>query len=618
MYKKLSKVFISTIPIFSLGLITTPVYSIDNNNEDLIVASKINNLTNKIIVTNEQELRSALNDQNISEIIVEGNITIVNDIDLSNSSREITITVGSQNVLDSSLVVVQGVKINGDNKLTLIKNNDSEKSLIEFRRIVNRRELPQTLFTGMTILGNNQEVAINNTIDNLVLNNIALHNLTLFKNLQNSSTIFKRINFVNSSVDYSKKYSPEIRDSNIIRESNAVCFTGNVSKEFSPQNLKAIGVDDSGEIVEGELFYSYDNYLEMIFENLKSGTDYNLYVLNVDEKNESVFLSSPHRVTTFNFESYVESAEVNSAKIRITKNELDEEYYPLHLVLKCNGVEFKNVEIPRNKTAKTTVLNITGLKEDSGYTYEIISYVDSDNPKMIDKGSFMTLKNPEVDQNNLNFTLSQEDLKKSNIEDIRGTFYLNEKIFPLVNGGKNFKVSLDGIDLKIIDNKLILENFIPGKEYGGLKIYFDTKDNKKAVINISKFKTLEETSDLNEFVKRVYKNALDREADEKGFWYWVNNIRIRKTNLREFVANILNEREFIDKRPTIESKIEGLYKVIVDRIPDSEGLAFWISKYKELIKRECSEDLALKVIVDQMMNEQEFINIITNIENNMR
>lgn len=618
MYKKISKVFISTIPIFSLGLINVSVYSIDNNNEDLVIASRFEELTNKIIVTNEQELRSALNDQNISEIIVEGNITIVNDIDLSNFSREITITVGSQNVLDSSLVVVQGVKINGDNKLTLIKNNDSQKSLIEFRRVVNRKDLSQTLLTGMTILGNNQEVAINNTIDNLVLNNIALNNLTLFKNPQNSSTVFKRINFVNSAVDYSKKYSPEVSNVEIFRESNSVCFNGSVSKDFSPKDLKVIGVDSNGEIVEGELLFDYDNNLQMFFENLKSGMDYSLYVIKVDEKNENVFLSSPHKVTTFNFESYVDSQGSNSAKIKITKNKLDEEYYPLHLVLKCNGTEFKNVEILRNKNAKTTVLNITGLKENLAYTYEIISYINPDDPKMIDKGSFMTLGNSQVDQNNLDFTLSQEDLKKSNIEDIRGVFHLNENIFSSVKGGKNFKVSLDGVTLKIIDNKLILENFIPGKEYNGLKIYFDTEDNKKAVINISKFKTLEETSDLNEFVERVYKNALDREADEIGFWYWVNNIKIKKTNLKEFVANVLSEKEFIDKNPTIESKIEGLYRVIVNRIPDSEGLSFWINKYNELIKRECSEDLALKVIVNQMMNEQEFINIITNIENNMR
>ena len=78
--------------------------------------------------------------------------------------------------------------------------------------------------------------------------------------------------------------------------------------------------------------------------------------------------------------------------------------------------------------------------------------------------------------------------------------------------------------------------------------------------------------------------------------------------------NLLNENEFIRIRPTTKSKIEGLYKVIVNRTSDKEGLEFWVSMYESLLKNGYSEEFAVKIVADRMINEDEFKNLVKNLK----
>ena len=52
MYKKLSKVFVSTISVFSLGLMTIPVCAVENVVDEVSSTENFKNLTDKVIVTN--------------------------------------------------------------------------------------------------------------------------------------------------------------------------------------------------------------------------------------------------------------------------------------------------------------------------------------------------------------------------------------------------------------------------------------------------------------------------------------------------------------------------------------------------------------------------------------
>lgn len=624
MYKKLSKVFVSTISVFSLGLMTIPVCAVENVVDEVSSAENFENLIDKVIVTNEQELIDALKNETVKEIVVEGNITIVKNIDLTNLSRDVKIIVGSENVLNSSLVVIQGTKINGAGKLTIIKNNDKNKTMIDFRKVMSSGEPSQTIFQGMTISGNSSEIIINNTIDNLLLKNITIQNLTLFANEKTDKQVLQKVNFINSSINSNQNKSPQIIKESVKTSSTSIFFDGIVDSNTSKENLSVVAVDKSGKIIESKnVNIDHAGNVQSVIENLKEGTNYDLYIVKFEGEgeNKNAFLSSPLNVSTLNFKSSVESEKATSVQIRISENKLEDKYYPLYLILRLGGVEFKKVQIPRQTTSGDLILNITGLKEDLDYTYEIVSYLDGTNPSIIDKGKFKTLKNSLIigENNNssssvLNFTISQDGMQKSNIEDTSVKVYLNENIQNYAKNGKNFKTNLEGVSVKFVDGKFLVDNLIPGKDYSSLKIYFEIQNGRKVVVSIPKFTTLEETTDLNEFIKDVYFNALNRNPDEVGFWYWVDKLSSKEISVDKFVKNLLNENEFIRIRPTTKNKIEGLYKVIVNRTSDKEGLEFWVSMYESLLKNGYSEEFAVKIVADRMINEDEFKNLVKNLK----
>ena len=624
MYKKLSKVFVSTISVFSLGLMTIPVCAVENLVDEVSSAENFKNLIDKVIVTNEQELIDALKNETVKEIVVEGNITIVKNIDLTNLSRDVKIIVGSPDVLDSSLVVIQGTKINGAGKLTIIKNNDKNKTMIDFRKVMSSGEPSQTIFQGMTISGNSSEIIMNNTIDNLLLKNITIQNLTLFANEKTDKQVLQKVNFINSSINSNQNKSPQIIKESVNTSSTSIFFDGIVDSNTSKENLSVVAVDKSGKIIESKnVNINHAGNVQSVIENLKEGTNYDLYLVKFEGEgeNKNAFLSSPLNVSTLNFKSSVESEKATSVQIRISENKLEDKYYPLYLILRLGGVEFKKVQIPRQTTSGDLILNITGLKEDLDYTYEIVSYLDGTNPSIIDKGKFKTLKNSLIigENNNssssvLNFTISQDGIQKSNIEDTSVKVYLNENIQNYAKNGKNFKTNLEGVSVKFVDGKFLVEGLIPGKDYSGLKVYFEIQNGRKVVVSIPKFTTLEETTDLNEFIKDVYFNALNRNPDEVGFWYWVDKLSSKEISVDKFVKNLLNENEFIRIRPTTKSKIEGLYKVIVNRTSDKEGLEFWVSMYESLLKNGYSEEFAVKIVADRMINEDEFKNLVKNLK----
>lgn len=624
MYKKLSKVFVSTISVFSLGLMTIPVCAVENVVDKVSSTENFKNLIDKVIVTNEQELIDALKNETVKEIVVEGNITIVKNIDLTNLSRDVKIIVGSPEVLDSSLVVIQGTKINGAGKLTIIKNNDKNKTMIDFRKVISSGEPSQTIFQGMTISGNSSEIIMNNTIDNLLLKNVTIQNLTLFANEKTDKQVLQKVNFINSSINSNQNKSPQIIKESVKTSSTSIFFDGIVDSNTYKENLSVVAVDKSGKIIESKnVNIDHAGNVQSVIENLKEGTNYDLYLVKFEGEgeNKNAFLSLPLNVSTLNFKSSVESEKATSVQIRISENKLEDKYYPLYLILKLEGVEFKKVQIPRQTTSGDLILNITGLKEDLDYTYEIVSYLDGTNPSIIDKGKFKTLKNSLIigENNNssssvLNFTISQDGMQKSNIEDTSVKVYLNENIQNYAKNGKNFKTNLEGVSVKFFDGKFLVEGLVPGKDYSGLKVYFEIQNGRKVVVSIPKFTTLEETTDLNEFIKDVYFNALNRNPDEVGFWYWVDKLYSKEISVDKFIKNLLNEDEFIKMRPTTKSKIEGLYKVIVNRTSDKEGLEFWINMYETLLRNGYSEELAVKVVADRMINEDEFQNLVKSLK----
>ncbi len=628
MYRKLSKMFISTVSIFSLGVATSSVLAIESKSESQNSQRSIS----KIVVASEDELIEALKDQNITEIVIEGDVVISKRIDLTSSTRNLKITIGSSKVLDSSLVVVQGTKINGGGKLTIVKANDENRQAISFKKVMSTSGSPQTLFQNLTFSGNNNEIFMDNIVDNLSIKNVDIENLTLFKDIKKDDQILAQVRFMNSSIDPYQKHHIDISQKDITENTTFISLKAKVDSNLSVNDIVVAAVDDSGKIIVAQNVNSDRlGNVQASIENLKEGTEYSIYLaIPNDKDNKNFFISSPFKISTLNFKSSVESQTYDGAKIRISKNALDPKYYPLWIILKYQGASFKEVQIPEQTTSGNIVLNITGLVDDKNYEYEIVSYVDGDSPKVIDKGEIKTSKNYFASSDGnvsgsivsssstsnsriFSFSISDDDLRKSNIGDTYASIYLNGNLRNYIEDGVNFKTSLNGVYVKFANGILLIDRLIPGKTYSGLKVYFETSDGRNFILSLPEFSTNKETKNINRFVKSVYSNAFNRLPDEQGFWYWVDKLSFKDIRAEEFVINLLNESEFISNRTTTVSKIEGLYKVIVNRDSDEEGLNFWIKSYDYLISEGYPERFALKMTVNDMVNEREFQSIIAGL-----
>ena len=454
----------------------------------------------------------------------------------------------------------------------------------------------------------------------------------MFQNDKSDTQILNQVNFINSSINLNQVNFINISQENLDLNTTSINLDLKIGSRVSTDNLVFVAVDSEGKFVESKnVVTDRIGNVQASIENLEVGREYKVYFGISDGKGDkNFFFGSPIEVSTLNFKSSIESQTYNSVKIRISENKLDQKYYPLYLILKYEGTEFKKVQIPSQTTSGDIVLNITGLIDDKSYEYEILSYVDANSPKVIDKGSIKTPKNYFVsggglvsgvvvggsntsDSKILSFSISDDDIKKSNIEDTYAEIYLNENIKSYVGNVKNLRTNFEGVNAEFVNGKLLITKLIPGKNYSGFKVYFDTNDGKSFVLSVGRFVTHDETRSLNKFVKDVYANAFNRTPDENGFWYWIDKLSLKEVGAEEFVKNLLNESEFISRRPTTESKIEGLYKVIVNRSSDEEGLKFWVSSYDSLVSKGYSENFALKMTVNSMVSNAEFQNIIVSL-----
>jgi len=91
--------------------------------------------------------------------------------------------------------------------------------------------------------------------------------------------------------------------------------------------------------------------------------------------------------------------------------------------------------------------------------------------------------------------------------------------------------------------------------------------------------------ELEEFIKRLYKNILKREADEEGLNYWKEELKngMRAKTIVEF---FFESEEFKNQNLSDEEFLTRVYNTILSRNPDTRGYNYWMEKLKEGMSRE--------------------------------
>lgn len=94
-------------------------------------------------------------------------------------------------------------------------------------------------------------------------------------------------------------------------------------------------------------------------------------------------------------------------------------------------------------------------------------------------------------------------------------------------------------------------------------------DNIKAQESIEK---------LTDFVKRMYTDALGRNAESGGMNYWTEELLSGRKSAQQVANSFFNSKEFTDKQLSDKEFLDRVYQTIMGRKPDQGGYDYWLGK----------------------------------------
>lgn len=386
----------------------------------------------------------------------------------------------------------------------------------------------------------------------------------------------------------------------------------------SPQTTEQIAKAD--KIGNGE--YRIE---DVTFNDLQSG--YSCFVgvvlKGTDKQNNEYFISEADgllditfntQLNTFNFErSRLDSNSV-TFDVFFGTNGNDKngnKQYPLTLEIREESGTVKEKLVLDGVEHKKQSYTINNLSQNTNYIAALFDNLGNE----ISRQTFKTLESSSgTSSNNMTnnkteiLSITSTDITRSDISDTSISILLsNQTLIDRFKKAKDISINTKGIKVSFDGtSRLKLEGLVPSKIYKNLTITYKDENSVNQTIDISQFKTKGGIDKVRDFVAEVYGNALDRDADEVGFAYWVNEIGNKTVSPKSFVINLLSENEFTNKNKTVDDKIKGLYRVIVNREPDDAGFEFWTNRYKELFAEENDDSSVLIKIANEMVNSDEF------------
>ena len=622
--KKLSKLIV--------GIMTAVMVTVGGSGVGQAVFANSNAgvVATQVAVVNVTDTKSMLealiNNPNVElKVNVTGTVDLSNDIVNAINARtsHLTIEVENNSVLTiSGSVNLNGKDAAGNSKVTIVRDVAKKGAMLETRPQATTGGVTQVTITGVTFdnagidlpafenkATNNIKVTLNgNTLSNGgdLSYTSANNNNAYINNILGTGSLTDNQNIELSINDVAGATIITISGTTTNYASSISAPTGEVKLKVTDVNGNNVGekskipVDNAGSF-SGE-----------VISGLKPAQVYNVTgeaVYTDGNGNTYTRKSTSHQFTTINFSSSVTNIGNNSATININHGGLPNSVpYPLKITVSGGTAT------PSEISATTNLINVTGLASGTSYTYEIKS-----GTTLIDKGTFRTTSSTITGGGStggsvVSGDLTTNDINRADIKDVSVSIPVgNTTLANSLRDGKDYKTNIEGVSVTYSNGKVEFTGLVPEKDYRDLTITYTDKDGRTRTVKVASFKTKVSETKLRQFIVDVYRYSLDRVADERGFAYWEDQLKNKKTSPDEFVKNLLNEREFINKHTTTTAKIEGLYQVIVNRKSDSQGLSFWTKKYDDLVARGYSESMALRVIVNEMVNEQEFKNRVRDL-----
>ena len=578
--------------------------------------------------TNEQDIITNINNATVSILRITGEVKLTKGVVEAINARTtpLTIEVGQGGVL----IINDTINLDGKNSnLKLVRVDNKSGAIIATKNQavggVTQVTIKGVKFENRSTAGdtpyfindNGQNFSV--TLEgNIITSGALAYDRRPAQGQTTPVTEFKNNNVGNGSI--TPLYTLDAEVSNQISVGSTVAtvvgnITGNLATGVAG-TAKITITDASDKVVKTSNDLTINGSVQWLAEGLTPGTNYKAFVeINVKDANGNTYTRKSASVpfTTINFSSSVTNIGNNSATININHGNLPNTPTKYPLVLTVNGGTA--TISPTSITSTTNSVSLTGLASGTSYVYEI-----KDNAgNVIDKGTFRTTSSTITGGGSTGGSvtsgdLTTNDINRADIKDVSSSIPVgNTTLANSLRDGRDYKTNIEGVSVTYSNGKVEFTGLVPEKDYRDLTITYTDKDGRTRTVKVASFKTKVSETKLRQFIVDVYRYSLDRVADERGFAYWEDQLSSKKTSPADFVKNLLNEPEFINKHKTTTAKIEGLYQVIVNRKSDSQGLSFWTKKYDDLVARGYSESMALRVIVDEMVNEQEFKNRVRDL-----
>lgn len=113
---------------------------------------------------------------------------------------------------------------------------------------------------------------------------------------------------------------------------------------------------------------------------------------------------------------------------------------------------------------------------------------------------------------------------------------------------------------------------------------------------------------LDKFVGNIYGIIFNREADEEGKNYWINQVLDENIGVLDLLNQILDQPEFEELNISNEEFINKNYELLLNREADQEGFEYWYGILGDNTSK--NERLSL---INEMAHSEEFMGEINNL-----
>lgn len=179
----------------------------------------------------------------------------------------------------------------------------------------------------------------------------------------------------------------------------------------------------------------------------------------------------------------------------------------------------------------------------------------------------------------------------------------------------NITTSIKEIKASYSNGRIYLTGLVPSKFYKNLSLEVNFSDGKTQRVNLNNFTSQQSTNKIKNYLSKVYTTTLTplnetsadkiRYADEAGFNFWYDLLANQKISGPEFIYRILEATEFNSVHQSPENKIRALYPIIVNRFGDNNGVNYWVNELNLTQQSVSNSNLAIRVILERMLNEVE-------------